>query len=460
MTDLQSLSDRETEILELLATGRSNKEIARVLHISTNTVKVHVRNIFGKLDVNSRTEASMVALRAGLIAPTDGEPAGSPTVEAGPDPIAVIEDPVLTGSADGAGQTGTGEPAAAATGALPAQTWILAGVLVAVTLLVVIAYRLFNPAPAAEATPPADAFAIESQWRDRPNLPAARTRAAGVAFENAVYVIGGLVGGVPSPEVARLDPETGAWTALAPKPTPVAEVQAAVLGGLVYVPGGRLASDGMSAALEIYDPRLDAWSSGPDLPAPVGAYALTAFEGKLYLFGGHDGTRFSDRVFSFDPDGVGWTELTPMPAALSFAGAAAIGNSVYVIGGFDGENPASSTWIYSPALEGGAATNFPWRPAAPMPEGRYGMGLVNIADKIYLIGGAGGEGRHFTQMDYTPQTDLWQVVSNPLAGEWAHAATIALGTDIFVLGGELDDVPTDRSLSYQVLFIVVIPLIR
>jgi len=62
------LTRRETEILGLIAQGMSNDEIAHQLSISTNTVKVHVRNIFEKMDVQSRTEATIEAVKLGWVA--------------------------------------------------------------------------------------------------------------------------------------------------------------------------------------------------------------------------------------------------------------------------------------------------------------------------------------------------------------------------------------------------------
>ena len=62
------VSDREYAVLQLLATGRSNKEIARELGISPNTVKTHVANLYAKLSVSKRTEAVHAARQLGLIA--------------------------------------------------------------------------------------------------------------------------------------------------------------------------------------------------------------------------------------------------------------------------------------------------------------------------------------------------------------------------------------------------------
>jgi DNA-binding NarL/FixJ family response regulator len=63
----KGLTQREIELLRLMAEGLSNKGIAQQLSISENTVKYHVRNILQKLDVHNRTEAIAYAMRAGLL---------------------------------------------------------------------------------------------------------------------------------------------------------------------------------------------------------------------------------------------------------------------------------------------------------------------------------------------------------------------------------------------------------
>jgi DNA-binding NarL/FixJ family response regulator len=60
------LTDRECEVLGLLADGRSNREIARHLFISERTVGVHVSHILAKLGVHNRTQAAATATELGL----------------------------------------------------------------------------------------------------------------------------------------------------------------------------------------------------------------------------------------------------------------------------------------------------------------------------------------------------------------------------------------------------------
>ncbi len=61
------ISERELEVLRLLAAGCSNKEISARLNVSPNTVKTHVSNLYGKLEVKRRTEAVLRARELGVL---------------------------------------------------------------------------------------------------------------------------------------------------------------------------------------------------------------------------------------------------------------------------------------------------------------------------------------------------------------------------------------------------------
>src|SRR5215208_5669755 len=66
----ETLTERETDVLRLLARGQANKEIAQGLSVGEKTVKTHVSNILAKLGVQSRTQAALYAARIGLV-PTE-----------------------------------------------------------------------------------------------------------------------------------------------------------------------------------------------------------------------------------------------------------------------------------------------------------------------------------------------------------------------------------------------------
>jgi two-component system, NarL family, response regulator LiaR len=69
----EALTERETDVLRLLAQGKANKEIAALLHIGETTVKTHVSNILLKLAVPSRTQAALYAVRIGLVSVNNQE---------------------------------------------------------------------------------------------------------------------------------------------------------------------------------------------------------------------------------------------------------------------------------------------------------------------------------------------------------------------------------------------------
>ncbi|MBN3527185.1 response regulator [Paenibacillus apiarius] len=64
---LESLTQREKEVLRFIALGKSNKEIASDFHITEKTVKTHVSNLLGKLGMTARTQAAIFAVRKGMV---------------------------------------------------------------------------------------------------------------------------------------------------------------------------------------------------------------------------------------------------------------------------------------------------------------------------------------------------------------------------------------------------------
>lgn len=70
---IDPLTEREREVLDLLAHGSSNKEIMQTLHITEATVKAHVRHVLSKLGAQSRTQAVLNAMRLGLVSAPSSE---------------------------------------------------------------------------------------------------------------------------------------------------------------------------------------------------------------------------------------------------------------------------------------------------------------------------------------------------------------------------------------------------
>ena len=71
------LTEREIEVLQLVAHGQSNRQVADLLTISEATVRTHVSNILSKLNLCSRTQAALYALREGLVSLNDCDPVGA-----------------------------------------------------------------------------------------------------------------------------------------------------------------------------------------------------------------------------------------------------------------------------------------------------------------------------------------------------------------------------------------------
>ena len=454
MADSVELSERELEILQLVATGASNKEIAQQLFISANTVKVHLRNIFSKIEVTSRTEAAMFAVNNGLVT-SFSTPVEDEDDLDGDD----LDDP---GEAAGAGLESSLKP----TELMPnrglasfQRSWILVGVLV---ILIVIAgtygiargYILQQNPPVAPVLP---IDASSPRWQTMASLPVARSGLALASYENAIYAIAGRSEQGVTGVVERYDPETDTWADLTSKPTPVAEVSAGLIGGKVYIPGGMLADGKVTDILEFYDPREDSWGQGAPLPQALSGYGLVAFEGKLYLFGGWDGQDYLDLVYEYDPSQDVWTPRSPMPDPGAYVGAVVASGRIFVLGGYNGSKALRTNYLYSP--EEDAPGGKPWQKLRNLPQGRYAMGIASVADIIYIVGGE-SEAEQLPYLEYIIPRNEWATFEPLEEQAWAKGGLAILGTNLHVIGGMQSQVLTTQHLAYKAVYIINMPVIR
>ncbi len=449
--ETSELSERELDILKLVATGASNKEIAQKLFISSNTVKVHLRNIFTKIGVTSRTEAAMYAVRTGLVvhAPTQPIPEDVEPELSQPGAVPAIDDMTATGQA-----------------ASPVKNkrlrWAPYVLIAGVVGLVFLGLRL-SPSLAIFSTPtlvpsPQVVPTPLPHWNPLETLPTSRSDPALVAYANQIYAIGGLDAQGVYAGMDLFDPLTNSWISLPPKPLPVYNAQAAVINGLIYVPGGKpvLNSNQPTDRLDIYDTNTGKWNSGAPLPLALSAYGMVAYEGELFVFGGWDGQKYRDEVYVYDPTTDTWQPRSPMPTARGFCGVAEAAGKIFVIGGLNDSQAVDANEIYSPSLDTGSGN--PWSSGFPIPESRQGVEAVNIADTIYVFGGD-EQNSNRIGLVYFPQTNTWQSLERspyPLGTDFGMTA---IGTNLFFMGGLSDSTYSDQNLTYQAIITLSIPII-
>lgn len=451
MSEKTDLSDREIEILKLVATGASNKEIAQKLFISSNTVKVHLRNIFAKIGVESRTEAAMYAVNFGLIKDQILTGAGSGATAQNnylQQPVVGLAEPretMLAGSVDLSQKVRT--------------RWLWVGAAVILFILLLVVFGVWFISESFRGNQEVVINDDSNRWTTSLPITFAREGLALATFENQLYAIGGNSELGVTSSCDRYDPAINSWESLPDKPTPTSDIQAAVVGGKIFLPGGRMADNKVSAALEIYDPRQNVWTTGASLPEGRSAYGLAAFEGKLFLFGGWNGNEYVDTVYEYDPGLDRWTEKTPMEESpRGFLSAVEAGGKIYVIGGYDGKRPFQSLWIYSPELDYGDGN--PWSKKSSLPAGRYKMGAAALADTLYIIGGTASVNDSQPMLLYNPQMDQWTVFDAPISDPWTSMGVSPLGNFIYAIGGQIAGMPTDQNKAYQAIYTILLPVVR
>lgn len=447
--EINQLSEREREILKLVATGATNQQIAGDLGISINTVKVHVRNIFGKIGAASRTEATLVAMRAGLI--EVGRSTGVALPEEGETKLSESSSNIKNDTtivADSPTPSSVGRNVAQRR--LLTIVGTLGGLLLGLAVLWFAGVRLPSAMPQPTTIPTAiiggvvSGSQVNAVWTAQRDLPVAISAAAASSVDGRVYIIGGQSATGVSGKGWSYDPAKSAWLPITDKPTPVSSAQAVVLDGKIWVPGGE--NNGkISDKLEVFDPRTNTWSQQAAMPEARSGYGIASIDGRLYVFGGWDGSQVRDETFVYDPGANSWTKAAPMPTARAYTAAASVDGKVYVLGGENSSGTLTINEVFTPALDGTGR----WDVGAPMTLARSRFSSVASNNYVIVLGGAKNE----TPARYDVRSLIWEDLKAPALALGPQPAVTTRDASIYVAGGDTAKTASpfyEMRLMYQV----------
>lgn len=472
MAGTPELSERELEIMREVATGASNREVARALDISPNTVKVHLRNIYEKLGVASRTEATLVVLREGWVE-VEGVESTDASTDGAADSGGASEGESVTSAAPGSSEIEPLSQAGAAyvttvpqhpvrakamagplshpvvvtdgrpaSRGLPSWMTVLLGASV-IALAIVVAALLLRPSPASAPSPVAS-IEEPARWQQLARLPAPRTAAAVVPLGGDLLLVGGVGETGTTDEVWRYDASQARWTAQTPLPQALQDAATLAVGRSVLVVGGVDAAGDPTDAVYRYDASEDAWAEAVSLPHPLARSALATFEGDVYLFGGWDGIAVQDDIYRYSEDGGTWEAVGALPAPRADLAATTVQDGVVLVGGTDAGGVASSeVFHFDPRAEPSVRTE------APLPEAVARPTLAALGNALYLLGESG-------LLVRDPEQG-WKRIELPEGAVASGAALVADDPYVMLLGGEAAGTPQASVWQYQAIFRSFIP---
>lgn len=462
------ISDRERQILEVVATGASNHEIAQELNISVHTVKVHLRNIYSKIGVQSRAAATRYAVEHGLVhisrqsspdsVPATEFSAGDETSELDADDSDSDND-TNESEADGgdvetqARYNGTGEyddvsgqqTSSIVVSAMPSpespsankpetqvdtsQSEIADG-----SSQTALALSQATPVPLTPATPetivPATTPTSESAEKADTLAPTDQT------VSNTHHSPRTVSGFAHSPLLLIGLAVVSVVLTIALVYTLLHQTQSTVATPTIVT------QEATDTIAQIAAP--ERWTEHTAMLKPRTNFAATAYDydGKMYIIGGSVADAATAVVERYDPVNDVWVTLEEKPTAVSHIQAVTLGGLIYVPGGenangnvldiFEVYDPRSQNWMSLPSL--------------PSPRSHYA--LASFEGQIYLFGGWDGQTYCADVFIYNPIEEQWYT-GQQLARPRRNAGAAVAEDRIYVIGGEDEYGPVQVNERYD-----------
>lgn len=189
-----------------------------------------------------------------------------------------------------------------------------------------------------------DALAFDgAAWRAVADMPSFQNETVALSLGDRIHIVSGRApkgasnrnwddqGDIDLHQV--FEASTGKWSTARPCPLARNSAAGAVIGGALYLVGGRRVGEGNSARLDRYDPKADRWETLRPMPRGAGGLAAAATGGKLYAFGGEGGPGVIPNCWSYDPATDQWTVQPDMKTPRHGLAGVALGDHIYAIGG-------------------------------------------------------------------------------------------------------------------------------
>jgi len=427
MAESNELSEREIEILKLVATGLSNKEIAAKLSISPNTVKVHLKNIFAKIGVMSRTEAAMYAVKMGWAG------AGSQIVDETDDRV----------------------PSNAQTVLSPLLFGLLGLGFIAIVFFVI---RLVNPTNNNQpkivqvvVTPTPEPV----KWELVTHMPEAKKSMAYAAVDNKIYIIGGETPNGVSGKVDIYDINTNQWNNGKDMLVPVYDACSSVIGGKLYIVGGKDKENKILNDMSVYDIELDQWSKQTPLIIPISGCSAFNYDGKLYVAGGENLDGSQKIIYQFDPENQIWTDIGQMNLPRSNFASTLITSQLYILGGSNNYGYIADIDVYRLANKIQFVEKL-----RNIQEKRTRFAALNVLNKIYIIGGKNDMESLVESLEINPIDNQMRLIPNPIDEEWYALGAVNQGEYIYGFGGMINGKIVDDVYRVKILYTIVLPVIN